>query len=82
MKVYTRFNKPEMSSDDPTISVDVIACTEDGLLNIGYFNFQDDKWYWHTDTLVDVEELNEDGEPVQFNWIYPPKELMSICDFT
>jgi hypothetical protein len=74
MKVYNRYNKPEPSPDDPSFSVDVIVMTKDGVLNIGFFNYDLDKWLWHTDTSVDMEELI-DGEPVEFNWIYPVKEL-------
>lgn len=74
MKVYNRNNKPKPSNDSMTLSVDVIAYTEEGLLNIACFDFEEDKWIWHTDTLIDMEELIE-GQPMPFNWIYPPAEL-------
>lgn len=78
MKVYTRNNKPDPSQDDPSFSQDVIIMTEDEMLNIGYFDYEQDKWKYHTDTLVDLNEPDEEGVLIKFNWIYPPKELFVI----
>jgi hypothetical protein len=79
MNIYTRNNKPKASNDDLTFSEDVIIMTEDGLLNIGYYDFKDDKWKWHTETLVDMEEI-VDGKPVDFAWIYPPSILTDYVE--
>lgn len=78
MKIYSKEKHPERALDgegeQEYFSVDVITCDEDGLLCIGYYNFDTGLWDFHTDTLVDYYE---EGIPeMDFVWMYPPKELI------
>lgn len=77
MKIYTRNNKPDPNPENIEVSQDVIVYTEDGLLNIGFFDYLNEKWSFHTDTLIDMDETGDDGKPVQFNWMYAPEELIN-----
>lgn len=72
MKIYQNNEYPKVSEEDVNHSIDVITRNEGGLLNIGYYHFKDQKWYWHTDTLVDPYE---DGLE-DFVWMYAPKQLI------
>lgn len=65
MRTYNRNDQPTKSSDDPNYSVDVIVVL-DGMLNIGYYNFINGKWVFHTDTLTDPDEAE------RFEWYYAP----------
>jgi hypothetical protein len=53
-------------------SVDVITYDKDGMLNIGYWNYDSETWGFHTDTLCDPYE---GGKLIDFVWMYRPKEL-------
>lgn len=62
-------NKPRLSSEDPRFSEDVYILDEDNLIGSGCYNFEEEKWYFHTDTLVDYFE---EGDTTKFWWFYPP----------
>ena len=68
MNIY--FDKTEYPAQvkDESHSVDVFACDGDGLLNLGFYDYENKKWCFHTDTLHDYED-------VDFVWMYPPKGL-------
>lgn len=74
--IYSKEEVPERVPNEE-FSVDVITCDEDGMLNIGYYNFDTEKWSFHTDTMVDYYE---EGIPeINFNWMYPPEALTKIA---
>jgi len=76
MKIHTKEEFPTRVADED-FSVDVFTCDEDGLLNIGYYNFDTKRWAFHTDTMVDYYE---EGIPeMNFNWMYPPPSLTKIA---
>ena len=54
-------------------SVDVITIDECDLINIGFYHFVDEKWYFHTDTLLNYDE---EGNETDFKWIYQPDYLI------
>ena len=73
MEVYNKKTDiPKLSKDNAQFSVDVITCDEDDMLNIGYYSFEDNKWHFHTETLVDYYEK---GKEMNFVWMYKPNEL-------
>lgn len=72
LKHYQNTEHPIVSSDDPDYSVDVITYSKEGLLNIGFYDFKDEVWKFHTETLSDPYE---DGKPQPFIWFYLPKEI-------
>ena len=51
-------------------SVDVITIDECNMMNIGFYHFVDEKWYFHTDTLI------KNYEEKDFKWIYKPDYLV------
>jgi len=61
-------NKPNPSPDDITMSVDVCIIDEDGVNGLAWYCFEDEKWKFHTDTLVDYDE--PDAE-TKWLWYYP-----------
>ena len=65
--VFDKQSVPEASQDDQTFSEDVIIYGNE-MLNIGYFDFKDHEWKFHTDTLIDMKD-------VDFKWMYAPKAL-------
>lgn len=71
MEIYTKNDLPKGVPNE-TYSYDVITCDEDGLLNIGFYDFAAQKWMFHTDTMVDYYEK---GHEMNFVWIYKPKNL-------
>lgn len=79
MDIHPKSDYPERQYNNglpEDFSVDVITCDEDGLLCIGFYNFDTQKWGFHSDTLVDYYE---EGIPeMDFNWMYPPAELTQI----
>lgn len=72
LEVHDQNEHPKPSEDDPSFSVDVICADQEGMMNIGSYSFTDEKWIFHTDTLVDPYEF---GEVYPFVWMYRPKEL-------
>lgn len=65
--VFDKQSSPDYSPDDRTFSVDVIVYGYD-MLNIGYFDHKSGEWKFHTDTLIDMKEID-------FKWMYAPKAL-------
>lgn len=65
-------NKPKPSKDDITFSEDVYIIDEDGMHGLAYYSFEDEKWRFHTDTLVDYDEP---GNETKWLWYYPPVDL-------
>lgn len=68
MKIYKKSEHPE-TVEDEHFSVDVITCDSNGLINLGYYNYDTNEWIFHTDTM-------EDYTDVEFVWIYPPLDRM------
>ena len=66
IQVFKPSHRPELEKGE-THSVDVIVMSSMGLLNIGYFDFETEKWGFHTDTLHDMDD--------DFRWMYAPEEL-------
>lgn len=56
-------------------SVDVFILDEDCVHGIAFWNFDDEVWRFHTDTLVDY---NEKGAETKWKWYYPPFELSEV----
>lgn len=61
-------NKPNPSPDDITMSVDVCIIDEDGVNGLAWYCFEESKWKFHTDTLVDYDEP---GAETKWLWYYP-----------
>ncbi len=55
--------------EDEDFSVDVFILDENGMHGIAFWNFDDEVWRFHTDTLVDY---NEKGAETKWKWYYPP----------
>lgn len=56
-------------------SVDVFILDETGVHGIAFWNFDDEVWRFHTDTLVDY---NEKGAETKWKWYYPPFEVETV----
>ena len=56
-------------------SVDVFILDEDGVHGIAFWNFDDEVWRFHTDTLVDY---NEKGAETKWKWYYPPFDKETV----
>lgn len=50
-------------------SIDVYVIDENGLHSIGFYNFDLEEWNFHTDTLIDYNEVENKTKWV---WYYPP----------
>jgi len=61
-------NKPLPSKNDITFSDDVFIIDEDGMHGLAYYSFEDCQWKFHTDTLVDYNEV---GHETKWKWYYP-----------
>lgn len=70
--IYNKEIEPRPSETDKNVSEDVITIDECNMLNIGFYHYLDKKWYFHTNTLVDYYE--KDNE-MDFKWMYKPSEL-------
>ena len=68
-------NKPNPSTDDPSFSVDVCIIDEDGVNGLAYFCFEASAWRFHTDTLVDYDEI---GAETKWMWYYPVVKVTDI----
>jgi hypothetical protein len=58
-----------------SVSVVTVNCgdsPEDPLINLGYYNFDMECWYFHSDTLIDMEKVN-------FIWFYVPQEILKYA---
>lgn len=65
--VFDKSVVPDYCKDDNTFTTDVIIYGNE-LLNIGYFDYKSNEWKFHTDTLIDMKEID-------FKWMYAPKAL-------
>lgn len=63
---------PDASLDDESFSVDVFTCDDDGMMNVGYYDFKLNQWTFHTDTMKDYYE---GGVLQPFVWMYKPENL-------
>lgn len=68
MPCFYDHTKTPKISEDRDFSEDVFIIDEDGVHGLAYYCFRDSKWYFHTDTLVDYFE--EDNE-TKWKWYYP-----------
>ena len=68
MKIYKKTEFPTQVKGEE-FSVDVITCDKDGLINIGFYNFDMEMWLFHTSPGYDYTDVN-------FVWIYPPIDEM------
>lgn len=68
MKIYKKSEHPTQVEGEQ-FSVDVITCDDEGLVNLGFYNYDTNSWSFHSDTLSDYTD-------VDFVWIYPPVDDM------
>jgi len=76
MKIYKNNEYPKRAKDlkgnDEEFSVDVITYNIDQCLDIAFWDYDDQKWMFHTETLCDPYEGDN---LIDFVWMYKPKEL-------
>ena len=76
MEIFKNSEYPKRAKDlkgnEEEFSVDVITHGKDGMLNIGYWNYDTEEWLFHTDTFCDPYE---GGKLIDFVWMYKPTEL-------
>lgn len=65
--VHSRSEFPSLVPNE-AFSVDVITYDEEGMMNIGFYSYDLQKWRFHTDTLVDYSDMD-------FVWMYKPDFL-------
>ncbi|MES2733608.1 MAG: hypothetical protein V4714_17825 [Bacteroidota bacterium] len=65
--VWTEITTPMVSVVDKSFSVDVVILYE-GMLCIGCYDFENDEWLFHSDTLTDPTNK-------EFVWMYAPDAL-------
>ena len=65
--VHSRNEFPSLVPNE-AFSVDVITYDEEGMMNIGFYSYDLQKWSFHTDTLVDYSDMD-------FVWMYKPDFL-------
>lgn len=68
VRVHSKNEFPSLVPNE-TFSVDVITCDEKGMMNIGFYSYDLQKWSFHTDTLVDYSDMD-------FVWMYKPDYLI------
>ena len=73
--LFDKTQLPRVSVDDTLYSEDVFIIDENGLNGLAYYCFEDNKWYFHTDTLVDYDEENHETE---WKWYYPPVKVEDV----
>jgi hypothetical protein len=66
VRIYDNTEFPHRSEDMPEYSEDVIAVDSEGMMCIAYYHFEDEQWFFHSDTLYEGYEKN-------FSWIYKPQ---------
>ena len=76
MEIFNNTLYPRHERDDDgselSHSVDVIVCDDSDMLHIGFYDYEYQKWRFHTETLVDPYE---GGEIFDFVWAYKPEQL-------
>ena len=65
--VHSRSEFPSLVPNE-AFSVDVITYDEEGMMNIGFYSYDLQRWSFHTDTLVDYSDMD-------FVWMYKPDFL-------
>lgn len=63
----------DLKGEESHLSEDVITFDKDGMLNIGFWDYNNKVWSWHTDTMVD---MYEGGVLIEFSWMYKPENLV------
>ena len=61
--------KPKPLDNDPAFSEDVCLIDEKGLIGVASFAFEEDRWLFHFDTIIDYEK---EGVEIKWKWYYPP----------
>jgi len=61
--------KPRPGDEDPAFSEDVIIIDENGLKGLAFFAFEENKWVFYADTLVDY---NAENTGIKWKWYYQP----------
>lgn len=79
IKLFEPHIIPNASEADNVYSDDVFVINEDGLHGIAFYDFEGEKWGFHTSTLVDYNEV---GYEMKWWWYYPPIELKDIQSAT
>lgn len=64
MEIHNKSEHP-MQVEGEQFSVDVITCDDEGLVNLGFYNYDTNSWSFHSDTVYDYTD-------VDFAWVYPP----------
>jgi len=83
MKIYKNTEHPKLSEDsekptsDAQLSEDVFTYDQEGLMNVAYYDYDEEKWNFHTDTLIDPYE---NGKLFNFVWLYCPKEMIDLLE--
>lgn len=67
--------QPQKSKDDDRFSLDVFIIDETGLNGLAYYSFEENKWEFHTDTLV---YYFEEDDPTEWYWYYPPINIEDV----
>jgi len=70
-------NKPIPSEDDPTFSVDVCIIDEENVHGLAFYSFDNEKWGFHTDTLVDYDEAENE---TKWCWYYPVVSATNVFE--
>lgn len=68
MRIHRKLECPRRVEGED-FSVDVITCDENGLVNLGFYNYDSNLWSFHTDTLYDYTNI-------EFVWAYIPTNRM------
>ncbi len=71
---YSPNEIPRLSSN-PEFSVDVFIIDENGLHGIACYDYLEDRWLFHTDTL---EDYLKQGVQIKWKWYYPPYSIRDI----
>lgn len=60
-------------------SVDVIINLEN-MINVGFYCYINEKWYFHSDTFVSpyIEKEGSEDKLKDFHWCYVPEEIANI----
>lgn len=74
MKFYKNTEFPKLGDDkELNYSVDVIISDSTGMLNIGFYDFNDRVWQFHSDQF---NHAYTNGKLIDFVWWYAPTERL------
>lgn len=68
-------NRDGTQAEHFSVTVLVVNCGDDPkdpLMNLGYYNYDMECWLFHTDTLIDMKDVN-------FIWCYVPTKMFEIA---